>query len=621
MGFDGEYHDWIKVLHKNQESCVMNGGVSTGYFPLNRGSRQGDPISAYMFIIVMETFFTMVKNDPNIHGVDILGFVYLLTAYADDATFIVKNTDSICAIFRVFDVFSEFAGLKVNRSKCEIAGIGVKNGVKVALLGLKCVDLNNDSIRILGYHFSYNNNIFKEKNFQEVVNRIESTLSIWRWRKLTLSGKISVFKSLAFSKIVFISYLADVPISIINKIESLQKDFVWNGKNPKIKHSTLISDYEDGGLKDIDVKTKIKSLNLSWVKRLFNQNFHPWKNIPLKLIEQSFKQNIFYPNIKITPPPVFPKFYKNLLLFWSELSQIPLTIKSVLNQPIWFNSFIQIQNAPIGKLFPFELFVSNLFSNGSLVPWDAFKNEHNLQNRDFFKWRQLVSAIPQAWKNMIADNPLVHVISPPPQNILQLTREIPLNKLSSKYLYTLFMHKIKRKPTAQPTISQSIEDLDIDWASVYTSGRKATIDNYARAFHYKCSQNILYLNKALFRMNIAPNSNCSYCNIAEETIPHLFFECSIIKYLWNELRQHLRHIPLPDLSLRSAYLGLHMTRDILINQIHLIFRIVIYNQRESGFCNLHIIKAKISSIKEIEMNMTFFSPHKKVLNTQKWARL
>ena len=80
-------------------------------------------------------------------------------------------------------------------------------------------------------------------------------------------------------------------------------------------------------------------------------------------------------------------------------------------------------------MFPFELFVSNLFSNGSLVPWDAFKNEHNLQNRDFFKWRQLVSAIPQEWKNMIADNPHVHMTSPPIQNILQLTREIPLNKL------------------------------------------------------------------------------------------------------------------------------------------------------------------------------------------------
>ena len=39
MGFDSVFLDWIKVLHNNQESCVMNGKVSTRYFPLERGSR------------------------------------------------------------------------------------------------------------------------------------------------------------------------------------------------------------------------------------------------------------------------------------------------------------------------------------------------------------------------------------------------------------------------------------------------------------------------------------------------------------------------------------------------------------------------------------------------------
>jgi len=53
QGFDPEFIDWVKVLRKNQESTVMNGGTSTGYFPLNRGSRQGDRISAYLFILVI----------------------------------------------------------------------------------------------------------------------------------------------------------------------------------------------------------------------------------------------------------------------------------------------------------------------------------------------------------------------------------------------------------------------------------------------------------------------------------------------------------------------------------------------------------------------------------------
>ena len=119
MNIAPEFIDWIKVLTNKNESCVFNGGMSTGYFPLKRGSRQGDPISAYLFIIVMEVFFTMVRDNENIQGLDILGFNYLLTAYADDATYIIKKISSAIEIFNTFDKFSEFSGLRLNRSKCE----------------------------------------------------------------------------------------------------------------------------------------------------------------------------------------------------------------------------------------------------------------------------------------------------------------------------------------------------------------------------------------------------------------------------------------------------------------------------------------------------------------------
>ena len=218
FGFDSYFVDWIKVLLNKQESCVINGGVSTGYFALERGTRQGDPISAYLFIIVMEVFFTMIRNNPNIHGLDILGLIYHLTSYADDATFFPKDINSVHEIFNTFNLFSKYSGLKANISKCEIAGIGVKNGAQMARLGLKCVDLNNDSIRILGVHFSYNALIFKEKNFMTVIEKLEKTLSIWRWRNLSVAGKITIFKTLAFSQII--SYPFYLPLQKLLLIES-----------------------------------------------------------------------------------------------------------------------------------------------------------------------------------------------------------------------------------------------------------------------------------------------------------------------------------------------------------------------------------------------------------------
>ena len=78
----------------------MNGCHSTGYFPLQRGVRQGDPISAYLFIIVIEVFFTMIRTNPNINGLEILGFKYLLTSYADDSTFFIKDERSAIEIFK-----------------------------------------------------------------------------------------------------------------------------------------------------------------------------------------------------------------------------------------------------------------------------------------------------------------------------------------------------------------------------------------------------------------------------------------------------------------------------------------------------------------------------------------
>ena len=44
-----------------------------------------------------------------------------------------------------FDTLSLFSGLKINNEKCEIAGIGVKKGVKMALCGMECIDLTEDT--------------------------------------------------------------------------------------------------------------------------------------------------------------------------------------------------------------------------------------------------------------------------------------------------------------------------------------------------------------------------------------------------------------------------------------------------------------------------------------------
>ena len=73
FGFGPDFIQWVKTLFKNSESCVMNNGFSTGYFALERGTRQGDPLSAYLFILALEIMFIEVRSNVNIAGVKIGG--------------------------------------------------------------------------------------------------------------------------------------------------------------------------------------------------------------------------------------------------------------------------------------------------------------------------------------------------------------------------------------------------------------------------------------------------------------------------------------------------------------------------------------------------------------------
>ena len=90
-------------------------------------------------------------------------------------------------------------------------------------------------------------------------------------RNLTIEGKVLVFKSLAISKIVHLSLKTMVPRAIINQLNNNQlKNFIWNGKNPKIKHKTLSNNDGDGGFKKVDIFTKVISLQCSRIKRLYD---------------------------------------------------------------------------------------------------------------------------------------------------------------------------------------------------------------------------------------------------------------------------------------------------------------------------------------------------------------
>ena len=113
--FKDDFLNWERLLHLNAESCVVNNGVSSEYFKLNRGTSEGDPLAAYIFILVMQIVSSIIKHDSNHEGIPINNEQIKMVLFADDeSTFFLRNWDSLERLQRHLQTISEYTSLVVN---------------------------------------------------------------------------------------------------------------------------------------------------------------------------------------------------------------------------------------------------------------------------------------------------------------------------------------------------------------------------------------------------------------------------------------------------------------------------------------------------------------------------
>ena len=253
---------------QNHECCVISRGTTTNYFKPERGNRQGHPNSAYLFILVLEIAFLFIIQNKNINGLNVFENTFLYTAYADDTTFFLRDEKSVIELMKTVDIFSIFSGLKPNKSKCEVAGLGALKGVKIALCGMECTDLMfNQSI-------FWNSITHLNKNFENQENFINLVL------------KIKKLKSLAISKTVLLALVKVIPNSVILELDKIKKNFIWKNSNPKIEQDNHCKDYGNSGLKNVNITFKRISLQCSCIKQLYDNSIHDWKLIRLHIMTQ-----------------------------------------------------------------------------------------------------------------------------------------------------------------------------------------------------------------------------------------------------------------------------------------------------------------------------------------------
>ncbi|XP_068704510.1 uncharacterized protein [Montipora foliosa] len=117
FGFGSSFIQWVYTLYNNISSCALNNVHSTSSFAVKQGVRQGDPLSAYLFIMGLEILCISIRGNNDIQGIMVDNEEIKLGLFADDLTGFVRNNHSLTQFLDVVVRFGKCSGLKLNQEK------------------------------------------------------------------------------------------------------------------------------------------------------------------------------------------------------------------------------------------------------------------------------------------------------------------------------------------------------------------------------------------------------------------------------------------------------------------------------------------------------------------------
>nr|GEU75016.1 RNA-directed DNA polymerase, eukaryota [Tanacetum cinerariifolium] len=220
----------LACLSLSMGSILVNGSPSLE-FKFHKGLKQGDPLSHFLFILVMESLhisFNNILNSGFYKGIRIdesLTLSYLF--YADDAVFIGKwDKANVITIVNMLKCFYLASGLKINIQKSKIIGIRTsQEEVDVATNVIGCNTFSSPfnylGVKVVSFNFRSN-------FWDEVIAKLSFRLSKWKIKTLSIGGHFTLNKVVLSSLPIYLMSIYKTLVGVLRKMESIRRRF-FNG--------------------------------------------------------------------------------------------------------------------------------------------------------------------------------------------------------------------------------------------------------------------------------------------------------------------------------------------------------------------------------------------------------
>ena len=575
--------EWVYMMQLNPVSRVSQSGWMSDPFVLQRGCRQGDPLSPYVFILCAEFMSQAIKNSPDIVGHNIKGHEEKLTLFADDTSlFLDGSKNSLRKAISILKTYEEASGLKINVSKTKAVWVG-RNRFSTDTI---CHEIELDWVHeFVALGVTYNVRDLQgilQQNCVEKLAEMDRILLSWSRRNTTLVGRILIIKSLALSKLVhFFISLPSPPKDFVRELNKKFFRFLWKGKPPKIKRTTLELDFNEGGLRMVNVERFEKTMKVKWLKRMLGSN-DVWKVIPEAYgIDRvcRYGKNYLSTILKNIKNPFWVSMISALQQF-ERIYEVDNSVPNPRHLPLWFNPDIKL---PFIKKWD-EMgirWIGDIMDNNGEMKTRAMLSEEFHVNINFIDYTRLIRSVPQelilSAKQFDGDE-----IGPwCQQHIMAILGDRKCNQMVKKQF--MLKNSIPLPSVCKWNNELLTPDDDSFWNKIFIIPKTCNRDTWMYMFQYKILHRILATNSKLFLYKIFESPLCIYCKSADETILHLYCECDMTTGVWQDIIDWLNPQGFNFEYFRDSQIILGDPKmDAVINRILLTTKIAIFKNREKS---------------------------------------
>lgn len=550
FNFGPNFIKWIQILYKNPCFYVKNNGWLSRKCRMERGIRQGCPVSALLFLFVMEILNLKIQNCGDIKGFKISSLEKEIKCiqHADDSTFTLEDQLSLENALNILKKFGKMSGTNLNMTKTECIILGPLRERLDRQTHVYQVRINKDTLKCLGIYVGLNKNICNEKNWICKLKEFEKILDSWRCRKLTIFGKCQIINSIILSKIIFTATVLENPGNdYFKKLNKLFFSFLW-GNRERIKRHTLIREIKEGGIGIIDPEIKIKATKAAWISKLTQNKSNLSKFLNACLANHKMKiEYILESNVTNTSDfnslKGLPQFYKEVFTAFNECKTPKSidTVEEILRQNIWFNVNFKYK----GKVLYFQ----NWFESG-------FHYVKDLVNDNGFRSLNEIATILKSKRNYLCEYlTLKNVFHSKIHNDTSRRRYIniknefhfklqgeikDIGKTKSGFFYKILLDDKSKKPIMESKWKNEFGDINsLCWRKIYDEKIVKINDKSIAEFNFKLLHNLLPNNLYLSKWNKNIDKFCTYCREIENT-KHMVFDCILVKNIWKKVSAILK---------------------------------------------------------------------------------